>query len=75
MAHSDATFYPCGTFGGGWVVPLTDEGYDWLEAFFNDAPAETPINETAWIVEPQDVRDLAESAAGQIIIELGETRL
>jgi hypothetical protein len=48
--------------GGGWIIPLTDEGEDVLERFF-DEPA-YPIaplgGEAGYIVEPQDGEALAE---------------
>lgn len=58
----DATFYPS-SFGGGWLVAETANGRDWLESYFNDAPAFLmPIEETGWIVEPCALSDLAEAA-------------
>lgn len=63
----DATFIPS-SFGGGWIVPYSDQGRDWLEAYFNDAPAFLdPIQDSGWIVEPQDMRALAESADAERI--------
>lgn len=51
--------------GGGWIVPLTDEGEDILERFFGGPP--DPIaplgGELAYIVEPQEGADLAEYLA------------
>lgn len=50
--------------GGGWVVPLNDDGRRVLAEYFGP---ENPISELAplggeagWIVEPQDAGDLAE---------------
>lgn len=52
------------TFGGGWIVPLNDEGERILAEYFGP---ENPISELApidgqrgWIVEPHDAADLAE---------------
>lgn len=48
--------------GGGWIIPLTDEGTTALATYFGE-PA-TPIDplggEAGYIVEPQDAGDLAE---------------
>jgi len=50
------------TFGGGWVVPLNDDGRRVLTEYFGEGP--TPLQplggEEGWIVEPQDAGDLAE---------------
>jgi hypothetical protein len=70
----DATFIPCSTFGGGWITAQTDDGHDWLEAWFNDASTLlAPIGQEGWIVEPQDVAELAECArAASIRIGLAQ---
>lgn len=51
---------PC-QMGGGWIVPITLEGFDVLQTFFGE-PAEylCPIGKTGWVVEPYAVTDLAE---------------
>lgn len=60
---TDATFTGS-SFGGGWIVPHTDDGRDFLEGFFNDVPAPLmPLGgEEGYIVEPYEVADLAEQA-------------
>lgn len=48
--------------GGGWIIPLNDEGEDVLERFFGEPPA--PIKplggQLGYIVEPHDSGPLAE---------------
>jgi hypothetical protein len=57
------------SFGGGWVVPLNDDGRRVLTEYYGP---ENPIselpplgNELGWIVEPQDAEDLAEYLRGE----------
>ena len=52
------------SFGGGWVVAITHEGSQYMEEFYDEEPREiAPLGgEVGWIVEPQDVRQLVESA-------------
>lgn len=51
-------------FGGGWIVPLTDEGRRVLSEYYGpDYPISSLIplgGEEGWVVEPQDAADLAE---------------
>ena len=48
--------------GGGWIIPLTDEGRRVLTEYYGEPP--TPIGplggEEGYIVEPQDAGDLAD---------------
>lgn len=55
------------TFGGGWVVPLNDDGRRVLTEYYQEPPTEiAPLgNELGWIVEPQDAGDLAEYLRGE----------
>lgn len=48
--------------GGGWIIPLTDEGEDVLERFFEEPAWPLPPcgNAMGHIVEPQDAEALAE---------------
>lgn len=49
------------SFGGGWVVPLTDEATPVLESFFGGpASLQGPIDEYGWLVEPHELEFLAE---------------
>jgi hypothetical protein len=50
------------TFGGGWVIPLNEEGEDVLERFFEEpaAPLAPLGNQLGYIVEPADAGELAE---------------
>ena len=50
------------TFGGGWVVPLNDDGRRVLLEYFQEQPtAIAPLgNVLGYIVEPQDAADLAD---------------
>jgi len=50
------------TFGGGWVVPLNDDGRRVLIEYYQEPPvAIAPLgNLLGYIVEPQDATDLAE---------------
>lgn len=49
-------------FGGGWIVPLTDEGTRIISEYFGAGPEHiAPLGgERGWIVEPQDAAGLAE---------------
>lgn len=48
--------------GGGWAVPLTDEGEDAGVFVFDEAPASVPLvfggGAGGWIMEPQEADDL-----------------
>lgn len=47
--------------GGGWIVPLTDDGKRVLTEYFGEEPADLPpLRQVGWIVEPQEAGDLAE---------------
>jgi hypothetical protein len=48
--------------GGGWIVPLSDEGEDVLERFFEEeaAPIGPLGGQLGYIVEPQEAESLAE---------------
>lgn len=50
------------TFGGGWVVPLNDDGRRVLLEYYQEQPiAIAPLgNLLGYIVEPQEAGDLAE---------------
>lgn len=50
------------SFGGGWVVPLNDDGRRVLLDYYGEQPvAITPLgNLLGYIVEPQDAGDLAD---------------
>lgn len=60
-------FIPSG-FGGGWMIPLSDEADDALADYFGERGAGLPpIGGTyGYIIEPQDLRDAVETlrAAG-----------
>lgn len=49
------------SMGGGWIVPITLEGEQAMESFFNEeATYLCPIGKTGWIVEPWQIADLAD---------------
>lgn len=62
LAKPDARAIPS-SFGGGWIVALTDEGRDFLASYFGDeAQPWAPLgNQIGWIVEPADSAALAEA--------------
>lgn len=49
------------SFGGGWAVPFTDEGRDYLTDYLDEGPAElAPLGgQEGWIIEPYMIADLA----------------
>lgn len=55
------------SFGGGWVIPLNDDGRRVLFEYYGEPPA--PLQPLEWcegyIVEPQDAGDLAEYLRGE----------
>ena len=53
--------------GGGWIVPLTDEGRQALTHYFGEEPAAIgPLgDELGWIVEPYEAGDLADYLHGE----------
>lgn len=48
------------SFGGGWLVPLSDEARETYANAFDEAPAAlAPIGgQEGWIVEPHALRDI-----------------
>ena len=47
------------TFGGGWIVPLSDRATVALASYYGEPPAELPpIREIGWIVEPDQSADI-----------------
>lgn len=57
-----AEFIPS-TFGGGWIIPLSDEAAEICRHIFGEDEAPLPpIGGTSgWIVEPQDLADAVEA--------------
>lgn len=51
-----------GPFGGGWIVPLTDEGHEALAEYYGEPAAPiAPLGDVlGYIVEPYVTVDLAE---------------
>lgn len=63
------------TFGGGWVVPLNDDGRRVLAEYYGEPATElAPLGgQLGYIVEPQDAGDLAEYLKSENIAwEIGE---
>lgn len=55
----DVRFIPCSTFGGGWIVPLSDAGGDACLDILDDEPGFLdPIQAEGYVIEPQDVGDV-----------------
>jgi hypothetical protein len=46
-------------FGGGWLIPLSDEAADACEIYFGEPATEQPAigGTSGYIVEPQDLAD------------------
>lgn len=61
-AGAVAEFIPS-TFGGGWIIPLSDEAAEICQGIFGEEEAPlAPIGGTSgWIVEPQDLADTVEA--------------
>lgn len=50
------------SFGGGWIIPLTEDGRHTLSEFFDEPPAYiAPLDAEGWIVEPQDAAGVADA--------------
>lgn len=59
----DALFIPCYTFGGGWIVPQSSRAEMLLEGLTGEPPSFLePIGREGYIVEPQQVEDVAHYA-------------
>lgn len=50
-------------FGGGWIIPLSDEAAEICRDIFreDEAPLASIGGTSGWIVEPQDLADTVES--------------
>lgn len=51
------------TFGGGWALPINEEGKDALRDFYGEDASPLPIwvgEALGYVVEPQDSADLSE---------------
>lgn len=56
------------TFGGGWIVALTEKAARVLSDFYGEGPAYLPpIRETGWIVEPQQSQEIYDLLRGENI--------
>lgn len=57
---TDARLY-ISSFGGGWVVPVTEESKPVLASFFGGpASFQQPIGEDGWLIEPHELEFLKE---------------
>lgn len=56
---ADLKFIPS-SFGGGWLIPLSDEARETYSNAFDDDPAPlAPLDgQDGWIIEPQDLADV-----------------
>lgn len=63
MTHQtqyDATFIPCRTFGGGWMIAHSSRAEMLFDALTGErATFQAPINQEGWLVEPSQVEDVA----------------
>lgn len=60
MPNYDATFIPCRSFGGGWMVAHTPKAEMLLNGLTGERAAFiAPINQEGWVVEPQVLDDVA----------------
>jgi hypothetical protein len=57
---TDIQFIPCHTFGGGWIVPRTDSGFQACLAVMGEypAPCEPIGDEDGYVIDPRDVGDI-----------------
>lgn len=58
----DAEFTPCVSFGGGWLLPVTDVGWSFAARHLEVERGDTPPHPCGFVVEPWQVRELAEWA-------------
>lgn len=66
MTHQtqyDATFIPCHTFGGGWIIPQSDRARMLLLSLTGEeADFIEPVGLVGHIVEPSELEDVVHYA-------------